>query len=107
MGTFNSIMIISDSGRNVSSFVSFSYIHFSELSLHFFSQVKAMYALIPRVMIIKFIEMCPQCSTSHIYMAKRRRQAAQGTFITADKLAGVRNISCICIDEIILNRAFI
>ncbi|GFR94736.1 pyrimidine-specific ribonucleoside hydrolase RihB [Elysia marginata] len=54
-----------------------------------FSAVKAMYALIPRVMIIKFIEMCPQCSTSHIYMAKRRRLAAQqGCFITADKLAG-------------------
>ncbi|GFN84826.1 nucleolar protein 4 [Plakobranchus ocellatus] len=54
-----------------------------------FSAVKAMYALIPRVMIVKFIEMCPQCSTSHIYMAKKRREAAQNmAFITVDKLAG-------------------
>ncbi|RUS75048.1 hypothetical protein EGW08_017184 [Elysia chlorotica] len=54
-----------------------------------FSAVKAMYAMIPRIMIIRFIEMCPQCSTSHIYMAKRRRQTAQqGVFITPDKLTG-------------------
>lgn len=55
----------------------------------FMSQIKAIYALVPRVLIIKFIEMCPQCSNTHTYATKRRNTSVQDNIISPDKLAGV------------------
>ncbi|KAI8782437.1 inosine-uridine preferring nucleoside hydrolase isoform X2 [Biomphalaria glabrata] len=50
--------------------------------------IKAIYALVPRVLIIKFIEMCPQCSNTHTYATKRRNTSVQDNIISPDKLAG-------------------
>lgn len=48
-----------------------------------------MYALVPRILVIKFIEMCPQCSNTHSYAIKRRQSVRSSNIISADKLAGV------------------
>ncbi|CAG5135754.1 unnamed protein product [Candidula unifasciata] len=53
-----------------------------------FRAIKAMYALVPRVLIIKFIEMCPQCSNTHSYAMKRKLKLPSSNVISADKLAG-------------------
>ncbi|KAH9525778.1 hypothetical protein Btru_002341 [Bulinus truncatus] len=53
--------------------------------------IKAIYALVPRILIIKFIEMCPQCSNTHTYATKRRNATIQDNTISSDKLAGAHN----------------
>uniref|UniRef100_A0A0B6YRK8 Inosine/uridine-preferring nucleoside hydrolase domain-containing protein n=1 Tax=Arion vulgaris TaxID=1028688 RepID=A0A0B6YRK8_9EUPU len=56
-----------------------------------FRAIKAMYALVPRILVIKFIEMCPQCSNTHSYAVKRRQSVPSSNIISADKLAGAQN----------------
>ncbi|CAL1534843.1 unnamed protein product [Lymnaea stagnalis] len=56
-----------------------------------FRAIKAMYALVPRILVIKFIEMCPQCSNTHSYASRRRSTTIQDNTITSDKLAGTHN----------------
>ncbi|XP_005093687.1 uncharacterized protein LOC101862785 [Aplysia californica] len=51
-----------------------------------FRAIRAMYALVPRIVVIKFIEMCPQCSKSQ--HNKRFASQSGSNIISADKLAG-------------------
>ncbi|XP_059177386.1 uncharacterized protein LOC131956804 isoform X2 [Physella acuta] len=56
-----------------------------------FRAIKAMYALVPRILVIKFIEMCPQCSNTHSYASRKRGSSMQDNLISPDKLAGTHN----------------
>jgi len=52
-----------------------------------FRAIRAMYSLVPRIVVIKFIEMCPQCSKSH-QNKRLSPQKSASNVIAVDKLAG-------------------